>query len=655
MFYNCKSLIYLNLYSFNIKISNEIISPLYGIPLNTKYCINDHKTELLLGINNNNCSHPCFKKNKKLDMYNNTCTEFCINNKILYEYNNICYNKCPKGSIVNGSICIENNKKNEIIEGYYYDINDDLYKKCFYSCKYCNNGGNYKKHNCTECKSDYIYINNTKYETNCYKKCDYYYYFDELNNYYHCTENYKCPKNYNKIIKYSKLISNKSQCIDDCKNDDIYQYEYKNQCLKNCPKNTFYNEIDKICNYYENYTNIYDEINKNISLNDYNKINNETNNCHNNCKECIEYSSDDNDMKCISCKNDYIMIFNTQNCLNTNNYLNYFLYNNYLYPCSFLNSACYECDPYIIDYNIDNICQSCMPGYIYNNNLKKCETCKENKYPIIIENFDSCKDIYTKNCKLYITNCIDLKNNTLENICLKNNYNFNNSTCIISNKEEIIFINWLKEDHNIINYPSYNNDKSNYLLFEFTINSFKRKLFFYNEDGRGLFNIINDKYEMNIENTRGYSREISSSILIKNSKEYKYLINFENFKNNIELIDIKTGETFIDSLFNFLSIEDYAALDFPIKPTTYLLELNEKNRFLLATFAKYRENSKIVIIYFIFSFKNTKNINIDSLNKIEQNILNITNINFTTYGRFYFIETKKNNLFLSFISENKEL
>ena len=69
----------------------------------TKYCINDLNRANLLGVINNNCSHSCFKKNRKIDLYNRTCAELCIQNKILYEYKNFCY--CPKGTFVNGPFC----------------------------------------------------------------------------------------------------------------------------------------------------------------------------------------------------------------------------------------------------------------------------------------------------------------------------------------------------------------------------------------------------------------------------------------------------------------------------------------------------------------------------------------------------------------------
>ena len=229
----------------------------------------------------------------------------------------------------------------------------------------------------------------------------------------------------------------------------------------NCPNNTFYNDNDKICFYYENYTNSNDEKNENINNNTININTNlvllsdniqtsdeiSTKPCHDNCKECTEYSSDEQNMKCISCKNDFIMIFGTNNCVNIHKYPNYFIYLDYLYPCSSLSSSCYECNPYLSDYIYD-ICLSCIPGYIYNKEIKRCEACKENEYPISIENFDNCIDAYSQNCELYTTYCISLKNEELEKICMKNNINFNNfnnEKCMISNKKQIIFINWFKE------------------------------------------------------------------------------------------------------------------------------------------------------------------------------------------------------------------
>ena len=49
---------------------------------------------------------------------------------------------------------------------------------------------------------------------------------------HNCTLEKKCPEEYN------KLIQNKSKCIDDCKKDYTYKYEYNNKCYLSCPKGT---------------------------------------------------------------------------------------------------------------------------------------------------------------------------------------------------------------------------------------------------------------------------------------------------------------------------------------------------------------------------------------------------------------------------------
>ena len=41
---------------------------------------------------------------------------------------------------------------------------------------------------------------------------------------YTCSLNENCPEYFN------KLIPEKSKCIDNCKNDNIYKYEYNNLC-----------------------------------------------------------------------------------------------------------------------------------------------------------------------------------------------------------------------------------------------------------------------------------------------------------------------------------------------------------------------------------------------------------------------------------------
>ena len=107
-----------------------------------------------------------------------------------------------------------------------------------YVITFVNNKTN---HNCDICKNSYIFLNDSEsIPQNCYKKCNYYYYFDESNKYF-CSDSDICP------IKFNKLIEPKKKCVEDCKNDNEYLYEYNNTCLKECPLNTKLYENIKLC------------------------------------------------------------------------------------------------------------------------------------------------------------------------------------------------------------------------------------------------------------------------------------------------------------------------------------------------------------------------------------------------------------------------
>ena len=213
MFKECISLVYLNLLNLIININCSTFDTFLNIK-DIKYCIDDASSASVLQ-KNSNCSNICFQDNIKVDDEKNECLESC-NQK--FEYNNICYSNCPQSTFkafINKNICI-----NHVPENFYLD--SDIYKECFYKCKKCKKSGNETNNNCDICKDNFITINNQ-----CYNRCDYYYYFDYNNN-YTCTSNYSCPENY-------KLISEIKQCIDQCKNDDIYIYEFNNICYQNCP------------------------------------------------------------------------------------------------------------------------------------------------------------------------------------------------------------------------------------------------------------------------------------------------------------------------------------------------------------------------------------------------------------------------------------
>ena len=70
-------------------------------------------------------------------------------------------------------------------DGYYLDLEDKIFKKCYETCDTCDKGGNETNHNCKDCIEELKLYNNSMNISNCYEICDYYYYFDE-SNIFHC-------------------------------------------------------------------------------------------------------------------------------------------------------------------------------------------------------------------------------------------------------------------------------------------------------------------------------------------------------------------------------------------------------------------------------------------------------------------------------------
>ena len=178
-----------------------------------------------------------------------------------YEENNIlkcqCYEekcyKCSKESLKDG-LCITCNKgyypkyndpknKNGFVEcykvpeGYYLDLEIEIYMPCYPSCKYCFGDGNKANHSCISCnlENDYPYAieDNVSY-TNCYPECLFNFYFDDEYNYI-CLDKPGCPS------FAPLLIENSKQCVNSCKNTRKNKYEFRQKCFSSCP---IYSEPD---------------------------------------------------------------------------------------------------------------------------------------------------------------------------------------------------------------------------------------------------------------------------------------------------------------------------------------------------------------------------------------------------------------------------
>ena len=111
MFYNCKSMIFINLESFQIIKSIEKENIFYELPTDVKFCIKDNytKTYLLGSERISDCENDCFILNDpKFDIHNKMCLNSCLNsNNYKFEYKGICYDKCPNGTLLTDSVCLE--------------------------------------------------------------------------------------------------------------------------------------------------------------------------------------------------------------------------------------------------------------------------------------------------------------------------------------------------------------------------------------------------------------------------------------------------------------------------------------------------------------------------------------------------------------------
>jgi alpha-amylase len=124
-------------------------------------------------------------------------------------------------------------------ERFYFNETEEAFKPCYESCKECDREGNGETHNCLKCDVDLIERpdkdSNGLYK-NCVVNCSFNYNIT-LYGQYKCLEKAQCNAN----EKY--YIKDKNKCIDNCENDDTYQYTYNGECLKECPVNTIKNNF----------------------------------------------------------------------------------------------------------------------------------------------------------------------------------------------------------------------------------------------------------------------------------------------------------------------------------------------------------------------------------------------------------------------------
>ena len=267
IFANCNSLKYINLE--NAIINNEILSIFNTINSNQIICT--HSPKLISKIREKSAILNCTNNNYCLNQIEG---DNCFSLGYIYYYKNIFYENCPIGTYNDNYNCIDCDEKcfscskdsseqelclscnrsgnyyekynNELNQdtsfidcfkspkGFYLDSSDLPYKHCYNSCESCNIAGNEGNHNCIECSDQYKYELKLNDYFNCYSKCPHYFYIEENedNIKYKCTSISECP------YEYYKLVPELGKCIDKCEKEEYYKYEYRNQCLNDCPEGT---------------------------------------------------------------------------------------------------------------------------------------------------------------------------------------------------------------------------------------------------------------------------------------------------------------------------------------------------------------------------------------------------------------------------------
>ena len=387
----------------NFKISGEVYKHdlTNSMTSSVTFCIKDSYTKnFLLSGFNFDCSDLCFQKNIEVDIqssYNDEYNVLCdCNNNFKYEFKQRCYDECPGNNITyeNGNYGCDG----PVGENYYLDPEEDMYMECYHLCKNCSKGGNIRHHNCDNCISGFKFLNDSSVApNNCYEQCQYYYYFNETNHYV-CTPTESCPSNFN------KLIITKLKCTDDCKKDDQYQYEYKNNCIALCPEGIKIYEAQKLCldecypELFSYQGKCYDDcpsgkyrifINRNICVESVyeNYYLDSTDNiykkCYSTCKKCSKAGNEANH-NCDECIANFVFLNDSsvpsQNCYKKCDHFYYFNESDQ-YECTQAGVCPSGYSKFISQKNrcIDDCKKDDIYKYEYNNDNNCLARCPENK------------------------------------------------------------------------------------------------------------------------------------------------------------------------------------------------------------------------------------------------------------------------------------
>jgi hypothetical protein len=137
---------------------------------------------------------------------------------------------------------------NSTVLGYYYDLNSNLFKKCYISCSKCTGAGDIFTPNCTECASDYTVCTGCStmiYRSTCVDECPILTVYDATAK--TCTD-----------CKSGEVVF-ENQCVSSCPlgyikdNTTCFScfgknlINYNNTCVDKCPSNLVFNATTNAC------------------------------------------------------------------------------------------------------------------------------------------------------------------------------------------------------------------------------------------------------------------------------------------------------------------------------------------------------------------------------------------------------------------------
>ena len=609
---------------FYFDSNNKIFSKCYK---NCKTCdkINEGENihncltckENYLLYNNSNCLN-CKYYNYYTNYEQTSCTQFIPYGYYLSntEYNTI--EKCHKNCLACNAGAYDENNMNCLFcdnqNGYYFLENttncyklpysgyylDEDYKikKCYYLCKTCSSGPIYKSNgdienmNCDECNDELGYFKINGNSKNCEFKEKIGEYYDGISNSYNpCYEDCLTCFNKEKNNSNNNLIMNCLTC-NEARGFFLYT-KNGNNCL-NCKSQ------NKYINYEEN--GCLDDIPNGYYLS--NSVSNQIDLCYPKCSSCTQLGLSDNDMRCDSCKNSYIL--KNGNCLEKIFCPNSFYYESNI--ANYTNLKQKNC----LDNN--NKCPNSLPFY-YTYTNECIDVC-----PINLILYQGCKisnfDAGLK--KFYSLIKMQFAEGKIQNFSkifkfTQNNQNFlvkvDVFPFLLANNDSNLFI--VDEKSGIQNIDNDNNfilNKKNYfekigtkldecleILKNLNIIDNDTRLTMITFDIKvANYNISNSYFELYDDSNR--LEKINLSLCNENNTNYAIdmdnllIPNFTDNINNNSNIDNNTNNTNIDSDFPIINNTN----DTNINNKTNTTENNDINRNINRPDRKYDDECYVV-------------------------------------------------------------